>query len=147
MDYMGEFEDVLRRSLGNKLFTPSDMLRDYESFGAMRRADDWCKVSDMLGKVLVLLHETGITEDYIKTDPSIKTQVMFPMLREKDIELNEIESKIERLFGPNISDLEYFEKARLIFSGDIISITKDLVNKLYEVKDKNLIKLYYCFRQ
>lgn len=86
MDYMGEFEDVLRRSLGNKLFTPSDMLRDYESFGAMRRADDWCKVSDMLGKVLVLLHETGITEDYIKTDPSIKTQVMFPMLREKDIE-------------------------------------------------------------
>ena len=61
------------------------------------------------------------------------------LVREKDIELNEIESKIERLFGPNISDLEYFEKARLIFSGDIISITKDLVNKLYEVKDKNLI--------
>lgn len=61
------------------------------------------------------------------------------LVREKDIELNEIESKIERLFGPNISDLEYLEKAKLIFSGDIISITKDLVNKLYEVKDKNLI--------
>ena len=61
------------------------------------------------------------------------------LVREKDLELNEIESKIERLFGPNISDLEYFEKVRFVFSGDIISITKDLVNKLYEVKDKNLI--------
>ena len=61
------------------------------------------------------------------------------LVREKDIEMDEVESKIERLFGPNISDLEYFEKARLIFSGDIISITKDLVNKLYAVKDKNLI--------
>ncbi len=82
LEYAKQLDTVLRDSLGDKLFTPKDMLRDYNSFGEMRAADDWCKVSDMLGKVLVLLHDTGATEDYIALDPSIKSQAMFPMLRE-----------------------------------------------------------------
>ena len=85
-DYVDEFEAMLRKSLGDKLFTPADMLRDYGSFGEMRNADDWCKVSDMLGKVLILLHDCGATQDYIKSDSSLKTQAMFPMLRESDAE-------------------------------------------------------------
>ncbi len=85
-DYVKELDLMLRENLGDKLFTPADMLRDYESFGKMRAADDWCRVKDMLGKVLVLLHDTGVTEDYIALDPSIKTQAMFPMLRENDAE-------------------------------------------------------------
>lgn len=85
-DYAKALDNVLRESLGDKLFTPADMLRSYSSFGEMREADDWCKVSDMLGKVLVLLHECDVTEDYIETDPSVKTQAMFPMLREEDID-------------------------------------------------------------
>jgi len=84
MDYVGVLDNMLREILGDKLFTPSDMLRDYASFGEMRAADDWCKVKDMLGKVLILLHDTGVTEDYIDLDPSIKTQAMFPMLRPND---------------------------------------------------------------
>ncbi len=82
LDYAKQLDKVLRDGLGDKLFTPADMLRDYESFSEMRAADDWCKVKDMLGKVLVLLHDTAVTEDYIAIDPSIKTQAMFPMLRE-----------------------------------------------------------------
>ena len=81
-DYVQELDRMLRENLGNKLFIPADMLRGYKSFGEMRAADDWCKVNDMLGKVLVLLHDTAVTEDYIAIDPSIKTQAMFPMLRE-----------------------------------------------------------------
>ena len=61
------------------------------------------------------------------------------LVREKDIEMTNIEEQIERLFGPNMSDSEYLEKAKDIYFGDIISITKDLVNKLYEVKDRNLL--------
>lgn len=61
------------------------------------------------------------------------------LVREKDIEMTNIEEQIERLFGPNMSDSEYLEKAKEIYLGDIISITKDLVNKLYEVKDRNLL--------
>ena len=86
MDYVKEFEDMLRKTLGDKLFTPSDMLRDYSSFGEMRAADDWCEVKNMLGKVLILLHDTGVTEDYIDLDPSIRSQAMFPMLRPADID-------------------------------------------------------------
>lgn len=86
IDYADEFDAALRETLGEKLFTPADMLRDYASFGEMRKADDWCKVSDMLGKVVILLHECGTTEKYIQLDPSIKSQAMFPMLRYKDIE-------------------------------------------------------------
>ncbi len=86
MDYMTMFEEMLRETLGDKLFTPADMLRDYESFGEMRAADDWCKVSDMLGKVVILLHEGNVTEDYIDLDPTIRSQAMFPMLRYKDVD-------------------------------------------------------------
>ncbi len=86
LDYAIALDKTLRETLGEKLFTPADMLRDYESFGAMRTADDWCKAQDMLGKVLILLHECDVTEDYISRDSSIKTQAMFPMLREDDID-------------------------------------------------------------
>ena len=80
-EYAKELDSVIRESLKEKLFTPADMLRDYKSFAEMRQNDDWCKVSDMLGKVLILLHEGKSTEGYIAWDTSIKTQAMFPMLR------------------------------------------------------------------
>ncbi len=84
--YADDFDAMLRETLGDKLFTPADMLGDYESFGAMRADDGWCEVKDMLGKVLILLHEGNVTEDYIAIDPSIKSQAMFPMLRINDID-------------------------------------------------------------
>lgn len=88
IDYALKFDELLRSALGDKLFTPKDMLRDYESFADMRFADDWCEVEDMLGKVVVLLHDTGITQDYIELDESLKTQAMFPMLRYEDKDLS-----------------------------------------------------------
>lgn len=86
IDYADELDKMFRETLGDKLFTPADMLRNYASFGEMRAADDWCKVEDMLGKVLILLHEGGTTQDYIDLDPSIKSQAMFPMLRYGDVD-------------------------------------------------------------
>lgn len=84
VDYAKALDSILREGLGSKLFTPADMLRDYENFAAMRQADDWCEVRDMLGKVLILLHEGNTTEKYIKLDPSLKSQAMFPILRPND---------------------------------------------------------------
>ena len=86
LDYAKELDKTLRTTLGDRLFTPDDMLRGYESFGEMRRADDWCKAEDMLGKVLVLLHDCGTTQSYIDLDPTLRTQAMFPMLRANDID-------------------------------------------------------------
>ncbi len=87
IDYALRLDELLRTVLDDKLFEPADMLRDYNSFADMRYADDWCKVENMLGKVVVLLHDTDITEDYIKLDESIKSQAMFPMLRYDDSDL------------------------------------------------------------
>ena len=88
LDYALVLEELLRNALGDKLFTPKDMLREYNSFAEMRFADDWCEAEDMLGKVLVLLHDTAVTEEYIALDESIKTQAMFPMLRYDDKDLS-----------------------------------------------------------
>lgn len=85
-DYALELDTLLREALGDKLFTPADMLRDYESFGEMRADDGWCEVRNMLGKVLILLHDCGVTQEYIDADTSLRTQAMFPMLREGDAE-------------------------------------------------------------
>ena len=63
------------------------------------------------------------------------------LVREKDVQLTDLESKLERLFGPNISDLEYLNNARKIVNDDnlIIKITKNIINKLYKIKDTSLL--------
>ncbi len=86
INYAKELDKAVRRVLGDRLFTPADMLGNYENFGQMRADDGWRRVDEMLGKVLILLHEGSVTEKYIGIDPSVKTQAMFPMLREADID-------------------------------------------------------------
>ena len=63
------------------------------------------------------------------------------LVKEKNIQLTEQETKLERLFGPNISDEDYLNKASLLLNEeiDIPNLTKDIINKLYEVKDISLI--------
>lgn len=61
---------------------------------------------------------------------------------ERDDVLNDKEDKIERLFGPNLSDEEYLNnKTNIIYDkNEIIDITKNIINKLYYVKDKDIFK-------
>ena len=62
------------------------------------------------------------------------------LVREKDIKLSAIEDKLERMFGPNLNDYDYIMKARNLIDTDsiIIKTTEDIINKLYEVKDKEI---------
>lgn len=85
LQYANEFDKVLAEKLGDALLTPADMMGDYESFKAMREADGWLSLGDTLGKVLVLLHDSSVTDEYINQDTTIKSQAMFPMLRYADI--------------------------------------------------------------
>ncbi len=84
IDYIKEFDNTLKKGLGDKLFTPADMLGEYENFAALRADNGWCEVNDMLGKVLILLHDCNVTDYYIKTDNTLKTQAMFPMMYLED---------------------------------------------------------------
>lgn len=64
------------------------------------------------------------------------------LVNEKDIELSNIEEKLERMFGPNLDDSTYLCKAKKLIKNDsnIINITYDLIDKLYKVKDENIFK-------
>lgn len=59
------------------------------------------------------------------------------LVTEKDIDFPTEEDKLERMFGANISDDEYIKSARKIIDDEqkVINITKEIINKLYEVKD------------
>lgn len=60
------------------------------------------------------------------------------LVRETDFPLNEIESKIERLFGPNKSDEDFLSivKKNIILTSDkeIVSIAHTIINSIYAVK-------------
>lgn len=64
------------------------------------------------------------------------------LVSEKDIEMSLEEGKLERLFGPNKDDASYLKEARKIIKKDsiIMRTTENLIEKLYEVKDKELFK-------
>ena len=64
------------------------------------------------------------------------------LVSEKDIELSEVEEKLERMFGPNLNDEDYLIEVRKIIEKDleVINTTKVLINKLYKVKDKKIFK-------
>lgn len=64
------------------------------------------------------------------------------LVNEKDIELSEIEEKLERMFGPNLNDADYLIEARKIIEKDLIimNITEALIDKLYKVKDREIFK-------
>jgi len=61
------------------------------------------------------------------------------LVRERDVELNQDESQIEKLFGPNLSDEEFISELVPFDKKYIADTTKTIINKLYEVKDRELI--------
>lgn len=84
LKYANKVDELLSEVFGDKLITPADMMGDHASLKEMREADDWLTLEECAGKVVVLLHDTTVTNKYIKQDESIKSQAMFPMLRYKD---------------------------------------------------------------
>lgn len=64
------------------------------------------------------------------------------LVNEKDVNLSEVEEKLERMFGPNLNDADYMIEARKILEKDsmIMNITETLIDKLYKVKDREIFK-------
>lgn len=64
------------------------------------------------------------------------------LVNERDIVLSNEEEKLERLFGPSLSDEDYLKKAKEILCDEknIVNTTKVLINKLYKVNDKDIFK-------
>ncbi len=63
------------------------------------------------------------------------------LANENDIELTEAEDKLERMFGPNLSDEDYLIKAsEIVDDSMVVDITKSIINKLYKIKDREIFK-------
>ena len=61
------------------------------------------------------------------------------LAHEKDLVLTNEEENLERLFGPNISDKDYLEKAKNITKNDELEkLTKVIIDKIYEITDKDI---------
>lgn len=86
LEYANALGETVENVLGDTLLTPDQMMRDYASFEEMRMADDWLILEETLGKVMVLLHDCDVTDDYIAQDETIKSLPIFPMLRFEDID-------------------------------------------------------------
>ncbi|MCM1364383.1 MAG: Ca2+-dependent phosphoinositide-specific phospholipase C [Faecalibacterium sp.] len=86
LNYANELDKQLRSIFGETLLTPSDMMGSFESLKQMRENDGWLTLKETAGKVMFLLHDTTITENYISQDKSLRTQAMFPMLRYEDVD-------------------------------------------------------------
>lgn len=71
-------EDMAAGALGERLYTPADMLGAYADFIEMRTEGEYPLLADMLGKILVIYHYSGpVSEAYAAADPSLRTQKMF----------------------------------------------------------------------
>ena len=79
-------------------------------------------------------------ERFYKMIKVIAFDLVGVLVKEKDIVLSNDEDKIERLFGPNRSDEEFYLEARKILPNkDISLLANNIISKLYEIKEKDLI--------
>ena len=62
------------------------------------------------------------------------------LLYEKKTPLTEDEDKLERLFGPNLSDEEFIMqvKERVGTSKDVLNLAKNIIFKLYGIREKDI---------
>ena len=114
IEHTTAFDALLREKLGDKLLTPADFMGNYKNFKEMREADDWMKVKDMLGKVVVILHENKMTEDYVEKDESLRTQAMIPSLLYKQRDREYASIIIDNNPKKTVTRRETFEEGKFI---------------------------------
>lgn len=60
------------------------------------------------------------------------------LVKENDFKLNDIQTKIERLFGPNKSDAEFLSNVKQniinISNDEIINMTSEIISNIYDLK-------------
>ena len=74
-----ELDNIIKLELKDSLMTPSDMLNGYSNFEEMRNADAYPTLDKMLGKVIVILHPSNISQVYydMHKDTNLENSAMF----------------------------------------------------------------------
>lgn len=59
-----ELSELISEVLGDKFYTPSDLIGDYDSITALREDNGYPTLEELLGKVIVILHPGTACTDY-----------------------------------------------------------------------------------
>lgn len=111
MDHASAFDNLLREVLGDKLFTPAQMLGSYPTFKDLRADNGWKPLNELLGKVIVVLHESDFAKDYMKADDTMRSQAMFVSVLYKDRDLSQASFIIENDPEDAINRKEFYRTA------------------------------------
>ena len=148
VDLAKEFDALLRKGLGDKLMTPADMLGDYATFKDMREADGWKPLKDMLGKVVVVLHESTLAKDYIKLDETMRTQAMFPSVLYKDRDIAQAGFILENNPRKAVARIDFYREQNYVVRtrADVYPKFTDEKYDLISRCVSNIISTDYCPR-
>ena len=148
VDHAKEFDALLRKGLGDKLMTPADMLGDHATFKDMREADDWKPLKDMLGKVLVVLHESKLAKEYVKLDETMGTQAMFPSVLYKDRDIAQAGFILENNPKKAVARIDFYREQNYVVRtrADVYPKFTDKKYDLISGCVSNIISTDYCPR-
>ncbi len=59
-----ELSELISEVLGDKFYTPSDLIGDYDSMTALREDNGYPTIDDLLGKIIIVLHPGTACTDY-----------------------------------------------------------------------------------
>jgi hypothetical protein len=148
IDHAKAFDALLRKGLGDKLMTPAQMLGDYATFKDMREADGWKPLKDMLGKVVVVLHESSLAKAYIKQDETMRTQAMFPSVLYKDRDIAQAGFVLENNPRKAVARIDFYREQNYMVRTRADSYPK-FTDKKYALAGQcvsNIISTDYCPR-
>ncbi|MCF7930370.1 MAG: hypothetical protein K9L02_02545 [Acholeplasmataceae bacterium] len=76
-DQLKNLNTLIETKLGDRLFTPNDMLENGKTLNETVQTTGWPSVSSLLGKVIFVLHPGSFTQTYYEIDSSLASLPMF----------------------------------------------------------------------
>jgi hypothetical protein len=79
-------DQLIVDTFGETLYTPLELRGSYASMQERLSTESWPLVSDLLGKVIVVMHPGRMTVDYAAADPDFNQMAMFPAVQNLDVD-------------------------------------------------------------
>ena len=86
LEVINALDDTIGEILGDKVLTPSEIMGTHSTFGAMRGVNDWIRLDEAKGQIMVVLHKSDMTYAYVNQDTSMDTFNMVPSFYYDDLE-------------------------------------------------------------
>ncbi len=71
-------DELLKDKFEDSLYTPGMLMDGHDSPNARLQAESWPLLTELLGKIIVVLHPGSFTQTYLETDPDYDSMAMFP---------------------------------------------------------------------